>query len=431
MNEKRLASGATAPLEAVLDQFRAAKRGVFNVLDYGANGHDDTGAFMATVSAARAHKGMVYIPPGRYRIDAALDLTADHSLMLGAGQNVTTITQIADNAPIIKIGGYNSALRGLSLHYANDQPKENTGANALELYGLAWGSLRELDLQGACRGTHIKQQPVVAGANWMFSCAVEDIFVDRFSFTGLEFIPFAGGISGNVLSNVYVLSRDKTYANKDIIHGLDLRAWDNGVLQQINIESCNPTGSPIYLGSCNGLVLDGVHFESLMPKGDYEGLIYFDGSRASVRNVSVRLCDFLAAHLNAYALFRVNDGARVNVEGVHEADNVVTVPQFTEWLVSGSTDVELFAHGVVTTGVTGEGYFAASPSVLKQRNSNIYHSAMNGRNWVGGSAAPTGGVWGRGDIMWNDAPAAGGIVGWVCTMAGEPGTWKAFGGIVQ
>lgn len=44
-----------------------------------------------------------------------------------------------------------------------------------------------------------------------------------------------------------------------------------------------------------------------------------------------------------------------------------------------------------------------------------------------GTAAPTTGEWARGDIRYNSAPSAGGKVGWVCTAAGTPGTWKAFG----
>jgi len=44
-----------------------------------------------------------------------------------------------------------------------------------------------------------------------------------------------------------------------------------------------------------------------------------------------------------------------------------------------------------------------------------------------GDAAPTSGDWAKGDIVYNTAPDAGGKVGWVCTEAGTPGTWKAFG----
>lgn len=45
------------------------------------------------------------------------------------------------------------------------------------------------------------------------------------------------------------------------------------------------------------------------------------------------------------------------------------------------------------------------------------------------SAAPTTGTWAVGDIVYNDTPTSGGHIGWVCTAAGTPGTWKTFGAI--
>lgn len=44
-----------------------------------------------------------------------------------------------------------------------------------------------------------------------------------------------------------------------------------------------------------------------------------------------------------------------------------------------------------------------------------------------GTAAPTTGLWARGDRVWNSAPSAAGTEGWVCVTAGLPGTWKTFG----
>jgi hypothetical protein len=46
---------------------------------------------------------------------------------------------------------------------------------------------------------------------------------------------------------------------------------------------------------------------------------------------------------------------------------------------------------------------------------------------LSGTAAPASGAYLVGDIVYNSAPAAAGKVGWVCTTAGSPGTWKAFG----
>jgi hypothetical protein len=45
------------------------------------------------------------------------------------------------------------------------------------------------------------------------------------------------------------------------------------------------------------------------------------------------------------------------------------------------------------------------------------------------SAAPVAGTWVVGDIVYHSAPAAAGFIGWVCTTAGTPGTWKTFGAI--
>lgn len=44
-----------------------------------------------------------------------------------------------------------------------------------------------------------------------------------------------------------------------------------------------------------------------------------------------------------------------------------------------------------------------------------------------GSAIPTDGTWQQGDIIYNEAPTAGGFIGWVCVTAGMPGSWKSFG----
>jgi hypothetical protein len=45
------------------------------------------------------------------------------------------------------------------------------------------------------------------------------------------------------------------------------------------------------------------------------------------------------------------------------------------------------------------------------------------------SSTPGYGTWKVGDIAYNTVPTAGGNIGWVCTTAGSPGTWKTFGAI--
>ena len=57
------------------------------------------------------------------------------------------------------------------------------------------------------------------------------------------------------------------------------------------------------------------------------------------------------------------------------------------------------------------------------------HWNPNKQNQLNGIAAPTTGTWVLGDMVYNTAPTSGGYVGWICTAAGTPGTWRTFGPI--
>lgn len=46
------------------------------------------------------------------------------------------------------------------------------------------------------------------------------------------------------------------------------------------------------------------------------------------------------------------------------------------------------------------------------------------------NAIPTVGTWNLGDVVWKQVPTAGSTPGWVCTVAGTPGTWAAMANLV-
>lgn len=50
---------------------------------------------------------------------------------------------------------------------------------------------------------------------------------------------------------------------------------------------------------------------------------------------------------------------------------------------------------------------------------------LNSKKILSGTAAPTTGTYAQGDAVWNSAPVAAGVPGWVCVTGGTPGTWKA------
>lgn len=86
----------------------------------------------------------------------------------------------------------------------------------------------------------------------------------------------------------------------------------------------------------------------------------------------------------------------------------------------------VLVNAVVQTGNAGGGT-VYSRQTLDADLANVNTMPVN--SVLFGSAAPTGGPWLRGDIIYNTAPSASGTIGWVCVTAGTPGTWKTFGAI--
>lgn len=89
--------------------------------------------------------------------------------------------------------------------------------------------------------------------------------------------------------------------------------------------------------------------------------------------------------------------------------------------ISGTID---YAHNVAGVGVATPTFNAITTTTGIRLWGNSWE-----RRQAYGTAAPGSGAWLVGDTVWNTAPAAAGSMGWVCTTAGSPGTWKAFGTI--
>lgn len=91
------------------------------------------------------------------------------------------------------------------------------------------------------------------------------------------------------------------------------------------------------------------------------------------------------------------------------------------WLVNlkRSTATNLLA----LTGTDSIEDFFNSHNAISQQH------VLKGRRSVYGNAAPTAGTWLKGDIVWNIAPDAAGVPGWVCVTDGTPGTWKAMANV--
>jgi hypothetical protein len=98
-----------------------------------------------------------------------------------------------------------------------------------------------------------------------------------------------------------------------------------------------------------------------------------------------------------------------------------------------ATSVTMYFYPADTTGATVNFQaFQSISDVNIELVSNIYQNGtvnVSTELYNQFSAAPSSGTWAVGDVVWNSVPTAGGTIGWVCTTAGTPGTWKTFGAI--
>jgi hypothetical protein len=92
---------------------------------------------------------------------------------------------------------------------------------------------------------------------------------------------------------------------------------------------------------------------------------------------------------------------------------------------NGGAAVAFHISGNVTTSQFGTG--AAVPYAFYAPRLAVGADITNARILSNGTAAPTTGAHGQGEIVLNRTPSVGSPVGWICITAGTPGTWHPFG----
>lgn len=116
------------------------------------------------------------------------------------------------------------------------------------------------------------------------------------------------------------------------------------------------------------------------------------GATKALTNVKVRN-SFFTKPANSNNNIVLLGGTNTNV---HFLDN-----DFTQWQAMSD----------------GQKFTVDTAGILRSRNLGLNHAA----------AKPLSSYWNAGEIIYNTNPVAGGYLGWVCTVAGNPGTWKGFG----
>lgn len=122
----------------------------------------------------------------------------------------------------------------------------------------------------------------------------------------------------------------------------------------------------------------------------------------------------------------------INAAGSVRGNTVIGVSAYGEYGIAIQDGVSLADNKVLGTFGGGKYFMGWRNGIYQGDYVNFENLSFNDATKkieAYNNAAPIASRWVVGDKIWNTAPSAGGSMGWVCTTAGVPGTWKTFGSI--
>lgn len=368
-----------------------------NVKDFGAVGDgvaDDTAALQAAINAAQNNK--LILSQGVYKITSTLTINAAYNYIIeGVGRNPDV-----NACSVIYNAGTGNAISVTS-----------TGSDNL-IY------LKDF----AIRGTMSSQAGIEATLTSQLT--LENLWVSSNGFHGVK------------LNKCYNARIKNCVIAQNGQHGL----WLNEQSNNITVLTCIVNGNA-------------------RKDGGYANIAIVGSSGKENLSVSLIGCDFTAAGLTpvtsvtaAYNLIAQYTNSLLVLGCYSEAavtdlvyvdstthclsfmnnymqDGVVNIQNSPQLLVQNNT----FFYNTVATSLT----VAVGNKDNSRVNQNYFSNGAT-QNLSGvvlspsiqyDTAPPVSGAWVVGDIVYNKTPASSGYIGWVCTVAGTPGTWKGFGTI--
>ncbi len=225
---------------------------------------------------------------------------------------------------------------------------------------------------------------------------------------------------------IFASNPDRIFISEsvDLGKGKNLSINNLKVLDETSLGTTITKSNLRELGRLNGLIVDG--------SASISEYFYFDG------------------HTNRFGLGTAQPNAAISViendvEIVIGAKETAKgfIGTFNSQDLSIGTDntarISISAGGNITLGNASSG--PVQVNVLGKLTVNVNNPdprtslhvngpiKFNNKLHMSGTSAPTDGSFTEGDIVWNSTPFAGQHVGWVCTRAGTPGLWNAFGRI--
>lgn len=425
---------------------------VTNVLDYGAKGNGSTDDYLAIQAAIDATPtgGRIVFPPGIYMTSNQLEINSKNSLtMIGYG---------GGNGPGIRWLGANDNSKAIIKIYRSSYCTiENLILQALLTDKPGYGIRITTAGAGVAQGNLIKNctinYPSISGIyigntdNLDQSCdlnTIENCFIDFCGFSSVS-IHGANTNETRITRGSYAVAATC---------GIEIGTYARGVF----ISDCLPYDTSSNITALGWLSVSNkftgiIEVANIVVELYYHPFLYAAPSEASfvatgqiiIRNF-ISSCNFaetgsaidkiieyyqhgllklencyISGRSDAIATYIKYETPDFSGPGLRTFDvsNVLLYPANMQFAVPSTAN----SIGAETMWV-GEYRTSIGSAITAGAVTNVRKNA-GGSPVTSVSAIPATGTWPTGAVIFNSAPATGSPAGWMCTVGGTPGTWKA------
>ena len=429
-------TGTTFSGTAGTGRYVAVDQSVADVTKFGA----DSSAVnnLSSIQRAINSSDVVYVPSGSFDVNAALVLRTGSSLR-GCGQNSSVINQTSSDVPIISITSsstnYYWSISDIRLSYDTQQTTTETSALGIQLattnVNTYLGVIENVMVSGAYRGVSL---PNLTGCT-AFLIRMSNVHARQCAQWGFHLEGASSGSRTNlVLNECWV----ENTAGSEIStrKGFYIASTDGFSLNNCGCDHIQDQHA-LRIDNSNGRV--GVFWaESCdITASSFKTLFEFIGTSVVVDEIYAAFNNVSLSGSADFSLVRAQSGSNVAIGVLVDKETEMTDTSSGAYYTvqASSSDVVTVGEFKYTAGSSpaNNGNLADFGTVKYIRifDGNEKTSVRGSKLHVYGTSAPASGTWAVGDIMWNTSPAAAGTIGWVCTTAGTPGTWKTFGTIAS
>lgn len=454
---------------AVNRPFNLKLNEIVSVMDFGATGDgstDDTSAIQAAINSFGGNGGTVFFPVGNYKTTVALSMVANVSLV-GSGANSSIIKPVACH------GVEFTYSNGFQYTLISEIGFDGTNATTY----TAIHQTPPANFSTEIYGINVKDVYVTYFDTAIYLSSARNIIIDNCWFESVNngIILVGNTIDTNITNNWIVCTGSGSTKYGVYINGYTFsvsgyRRPEHVLIHGNQLYGCT---SAVYI--YDGLYVDviaadiyasqyGVYFSTIAGNLNVKDSYIEMAGNNSVGILGAGESSPLTGNANSFEnnYFICSSGtSTIGISiGVYGTSN-----QFWNRIVGNSFtaftgyDIAVYSSAYLT--ILDNKCFSTTTTYSIYINGGIYglvfidknycdkdiyqdintYSDINyvlGINTVNSnttnygkealiSGAPTTGTWSLGARFYNSSPTSGGYVGWVCTSAGTPGTWKTFG----